>query len=126
MVLMSGNEVRSIEPGRHGESLHVNRWSDSTPRLWRLPRAAGCRVGGEEPVDGLGVDLGNAHERNRGSRDDDGRKANRYLKRIHYGNRTSLLDPFTGQRPRILTQAQIDGAGWMFEVVYTPLREKNP
>jgi RHS repeat-associated protein len=68
--------------------------------------------------DGLGVDLGNAHERNRGSRDDDGRKANRYLKRIHYGNRTSLLNPVTGQRPRILTQAQIDGAGWMFEVVF--------
>ena len=71
-----------------------------------------------KPEDGLGVDLGNAHERNRGSRDDGGRKANRYLKRIHYGNRTSLLDPGTGQRPRILTRAQIDGAGWMFEVVF--------
>jgi RHS repeat-associated protein len=68
--------------------------------------------------DGVGVDLGDAHERNRGSRDDDSRKANRYLKRIHYGNRTSLIDPLTGQRPRILTQAQIDGAGWMFEVVF--------
>src|SRR4051794_39713724 len=36
--------------------------------------------------DGLGVDLDKASERNRGLRDDAGRTANRYLKRIHYGN----------------------------------------
>ena len=42
--------------------------------------------------DGLGVDLGNAHERNRGPQNDVRRTANRYLKRIHYGNRTPLLD----------------------------------
>jgi Salmonella virulence plasmid 65kDa B protein. len=67
--------------------------------------------------DGQGVHLDNAHERNRGLRDDARRKANRYLKRIHYGNRTTLLND-SGQRPRWLTQAQLDNAEWMFEVVF--------
>jgi RHS repeat-associated protein len=67
--------------------------------------------------DGVGVDLGLAHERNRGDRADPRRTANRYLKHIRYGNRTPLLD-VTGHRPRFLTQAEIDSAGWMFEVVF--------
>jgi hypothetical protein len=71
--------------------------------------------------DGLGVDLGNAHERNRGPQNDARRTANRYLKRIHYGNRTPLLDN-AGHRPRFLDRPQIDtqigNAEWMFEVVF--------
>jgi len=71
--------------------------------------------------DGLGVGLDKAHERNRGAQDDVRRTANRYLKRIHYGNRTPLLD-YKGHRPRFLDKAQIDiqiaNAGWMFEVVF--------
>ncbi|MGE3163994.1 MAG: SpvB/TcaC N-terminal domain-containing protein [Planctomycetota bacterium] len=67
--------------------------------------------------DGLGADLVSAHERNRGPQNDPRRTANRYLKRIQYGNRTPLLDN-AGSRPRFLTQAQIDGADWMFEVVF--------
>ncbi len=71
--------------------------------------------------DGLGLDLGQAHEQNRGPRDDERRTANRYLKRIHYGNRTSLLDE-TGHRPRFLDTATVDtqiaNANWMFEVVF--------
>jgi RHS repeat-associated protein len=71
--------------------------------------------------DGLGVKLDQAHERNRGPQNDVRRTANRYLKRIHYGNRTPLLDN-TGQRPRFLNKAQVDtqiaNAGWMFEVVF--------
>jgi RHS repeat-associated protein len=70
-----------------------------------------------KPEDGVGVDLGLAHERNRGDRTDSRRTANRYLKHIYYGNRTPLLDA-TGHRPRFLTQAEIDNAGWMFEVVF--------
>ncbi|UIE38890.1 SpvB/TcaC N-terminal domain-containing protein [Leptodesmis sichuanensis] len=70
-----------------------------------------------KPEDGVGVDLGLAHERNRGDRTDQRRTANRYLKHIYYGNRTPLLDA-TGHRPRFLTQAEIDSAGWMFEVVF--------
>ena len=66
--------------------------------------------------DGAGVDLTRAHERNRGDEDDPRRKTNRYLKRIRYGTRTSLLDR-RGDRPRFLTDAQIQDAGWMFEVV---------
>ena len=71
--------------------------------------------------DGLRVDPGNAHERNRGPANDVRRTANRYLKRIHYGNRTPLLDD-AGRRPRFLDEQQIetqlDGAEWMFEVVF--------
>ena len=70
-----------------------------------------------QPEDGAGVDLTQAHERNRGDRDDPRRTANRYLKRIRYGNRLPLLDD-AGQRPRVLTDAQIENAGWMFEVVF--------
>lgn len=36
--------------------------------------------------DGTGLDLTQAHERNRGGRDDPRRAANRYLKSIRYGN----------------------------------------
>ncbi len=69
-----------------------------------------------KPEGGAGVDLAQAHERNRGDRDDPRRATNRYLKRILYGNRAPLLDE-TGRRPRSLTPAQ-ENAGWMFEVVF--------
>lgn len=68
------------------------------------------------PEDGSGIDLTLAHERHRGGRDDRRRSANRYLKRIKYGNRRSLLDD-TGKRPAHLSQARRDNAGWMFEAV---------
>jgi RHS repeat-associated protein len=71
--------------------------------------------------DGRGVDLDQAHERNRGPRGDVRRTANRYLKRIYYGNRTPLLDD-SGARPRFLNRAEIDAqmadGAWMFEVVF--------
>lgn len=67
--------------------------------------------------DGTGIDLSLAPERNRGDRDDPRRATNRYLKRIRYGNRVPLLDT-AGQRPRFLIDAQIQNAGWMFEVVF--------
>ncbi len=67
--------------------------------------------------DGIGVDLTQAHERNRGDADDLHRKTNRYLKHIRYGNRKPLLDN-EGHRPHILTDIQIQAADWMFEVVF--------
>jgi RHS repeat-associated protein len=70
-----------------------------------------------KPEDGAGVHLMYAHERNRGDRNDLRRTANRYLKRIRYGNRVPLLDN-AGHRPRLLTDAQIQNAGWMFDVVF--------
>jgi RHS repeat-associated protein len=70
-----------------------------------------------KPEDGIGVDLTLAHERNRGDRNDSRRAANRYLKRIRYGNRAPLLDN-SGNRPRALSAAQLQNAGWMFEVVF--------
>ena len=71
---------------------------------------------GYKSEDGVGVDLTQAHERNRGYHNDPRRTANRYLKRIHYGNQTSLLD-VAGSRPLFLSSAQIQNADWMFEVV---------
>ena len=72
--------------------------------------------------DGQGVDVARAHERNRGSQNDARRTANRYLKRIHYGNRSPHFSTSSGQRPRFLNKAQIDAqianAEWMFEVVF--------
>lgn len=68
--------------------------------------------------DGLGIDTTNLHERNRGPRDDVRRTANRYIKRILYGNRAPMVDPATGHRPRFLTHAQVDADDWMFEVVF--------
>lgn len=70
-----------------------------------------------KPEDGAGVDLSQAHERNRGARDDPGRTANRYPKRIRYGNQVPLLDE-QGLRPRLLTAAQVEDAGWHFELVF--------
>ena len=71
--------------------------------------------------DGAGVTLAAAHERNRGGRDDPARRANRYLRRIHYGNRTPLLDA-AGERPRFVDhqaiEAEIAAGLWMFEVVF--------
>jgi YD repeat-containing protein len=67
--------------------------------------------------DGAGVDLTQANERNRGGLDDPRRTANRYLKRILYGNRRTLLDN-EARRPPFLSQDQLDSAGWMFEVVF--------
>ncbi|CAA6807395.1 MAG: insecticidal toxin complex protein [uncultured Thiotrichaceae bacterium] len=71
------------------------------------------------------VDLSVAHEKNRV------RSANRYLKRIYYGNRESLLDSHCS-RPRFLDPVP-DKEKWMFEVVFdygehaeqTPLPEPD-
>jgi hypothetical protein len=43
-----------------------------------------------KPEDGVDVALTSAHEYNWGDRNDPRRTANRYLKRIHYGNRVAL------------------------------------
>ena len=67
--------------------------------------------------DGVGVDLSQAHERNRGPAHDPRRKVNRYLKHIYYGNRTSLLND-SGKRPPFLTEVQLTNTDWLFEVVF--------
>jgi RHS repeat-associated protein len=67
--------------------------------------------------DGAGIKLNQVHERNRGAPDDIRRTANRYIKYIHYGNRSTLLDN-AGHRPRFLTREQINNTDWMFEVVF--------
>ena len=67
--------------------------------------------------DGVRIDLGSAHQRNRGAADDVRRAANQLIKRIQYGNRTPLLGD-DGERPRFLTAQQLQNADWMFEVVF--------
>jgi len=64
--------------------------------------------------DSAGNPVSKAHERNRTPQS---RSANRYLKRIRYGNRTSLLDA-QGRRPAFLSSSQLQNAGWLFEVVF--------
>ena len=66
--------------------------------------------------DGAGVTLSNVHEVNRGAPDDIRRTANRYIKYIRYGNRTTLLNN-TGHRPHFLA-TPLDNSDWMFEVVF--------
>jgi len=71
--------------------------------------------------DGTGVDLTQVNERNRGDSNAPSRTANRYLKRIYYGNRTSLLNN-AGERPHFLNKPQIEtqiaNNEWMFEAVF--------
>ncbi|SFV14459.1 SpvB/TcaC N-terminal domain-containing protein [Pseudoduganella namucuonensis] len=59
--------------------------------------------------DDAGVDSGPGDPHVRG--------ANRYLKRILYGNNAPLLDA-QGQRPESLSAHQVEHAGWMFELVF--------
>ena len=66
--------------------------------------------------DGTNVDLAQAPEANRGGGDDPRRKANRYLKRILYGNRAPLL--VDGKRPRFLEPEQLAAAEWLLEVLF--------
>jgi RHS repeat-associated protein len=70
-----------------------------------------------KPEDGSGVDMRAPQERNRGVPTEPHRTVNRYLKRIRYGNRRSLLDP-SGSRPQQLSPQDVAGADWMFEVVF--------
>lgn len=66
--------------------------------------------------DGVGVDLSQPCEANRGGINDQRRTTNRYIKRIRYGNEITLLE--NGKRPRFVSQETIDEAHWMFEVVF--------
>jgi hypothetical protein len=69
---------------------------------------------------GEGVDLRQAHERNRGGQDDTSRTANRYPKYIRYGNTLPLFNT-KGKRPLLLSDLpaeQLDNTDWMFEAVF--------
>jgi YD repeat-containing protein len=68
--------------------------------------------------DGADLDLTQAHEAHRGSATDERRGANRYIERIRYGNATTLLASGSSLRPATLSQAQIAGTRWMFEIAF--------
>jgi RHS repeat-associated protein len=71
--------------------------------------------------DGTDLDLSVPQERNRGDAAASGRRAQRYLKRILYGNRAPALGA-DGTRPRMLPAGAVEKAraadGFMFEVVF--------
>ena len=79
-------------------------------------RRGNAVIYGYKPEDGAGAAPAAAHQANRGPADDARRGAQRYLKRIRYGNQVPLLAG-DGGRPQDLTTQQADGAAWMFEVV---------
>ena len=62
--------------------------------------------------DSAGVDLSAAHEAHRTPAD---RSANRYLKRVQYGNATSLLAGGAAVSP---LGPDLDGMAWLFEAVF--------
>jgi hypothetical protein len=64
---------------------------------------------GYKPEDSAGVDLSQAHERNRS---DKTRSSNRYIKQVRYGNRTPYLPDLTAQAPVSLP------SDWCFELVF--------
>ncbi|MCP3670691.1 MAG: toxin, partial [Gammaproteobacteria bacterium] len=68
-----------------------------------------------KPDNGIGVDFSQVHERNRGKANDPRRSANRYLKRIRYGNVAPL---FVDRRRPFEADDLIDNTEWMFEVVF--------
>jgi RHS repeat-associated protein len=77
------------------------------------------------PEDSTGIELSQAHESNRS---DKIRSANRYLKRIKYGNRTSWLLQQPDASLPDPARPDLSGIDWLFEVVfdygeghYTPL-----
>jgi RHS repeat-associated protein len=67
--------------------------------------------------DAEGLDLAAPEEANRGPATGPARRVNRYLKRIRYCNRTSLLDA-EGARPARLGAAALAATQWMFEIVF--------
>ena len=62
--------------------------------------------------DDRSIEVRAINERNRGAR-----SANRYLKRISYGNRRPLLDD-DGARPPFLSDEMLAAPSWLFEVVF--------
>ena len=70
-----------------------------------------------KPEDSTGVSIALAHEHHRGDRQDLSRTANRYIKRIRYGNDKPLLDE-DGRRPNFITPAQRARVRWLFEIVF--------
>ncbi len=86
--------------------------------------AATLRPGQEDPFQA-------AHQRNRGAASDQTRTAQRYLQRILYGNRKTLLNA-QGERPRRLSELKEppsdSAADWLFEVRfdYGELDEVDP
>jgi len=73
-----------------------------------------------KPEDSFGIDLAQAHERNRTS---ESRSANRYLKRIRYGNRTPFLPKLGPSDPRTPPPPSSD---CMFEVVFDYREHRDP
>lgn len=114
VLTVYGSDVSSriSEPGQPD---HVFSWLVSESRDDR----GNVVVYEYKAENGDGLDLTVPSQRNRGARNADARAANRYLKRVRYGNRRPALHE-DGSRPRALTDlaaAVRDDLQWMFELV---------
>lgn len=67
--------------------------------------------------DGVNVPFNHANEHGRGDTNDSRRAANRYIKKIRYGNLAPLLDS-EGRRAHLLPSARRESAEWLFEAVF--------
>jgi len=67
--------------------------------------------------DSARIDVTQLNERNRGALNTERRNVNRYIKNIKYGNRVSVLGA-NGLRPVFAAKADLEHAGWMFEVLF--------
>lgn len=104
-------ESRIVEPDLPGSQRRVFSWLLTETRDDR-GNAVVYRYKAEN---GDAVDLTQACEAHRGERGDPRRGTNRYLKSVHYGNATPLLDS-AGRRPRF--RADLPEPRWLFEVVF--------
>lgn len=114
---LKGYRVRRYRPRIEGLFTHIERWTgaDGDVRWRSLSKDKILTIYGQDENARI-ADLADP-QRNRGDRGSHLRTANRYLKRIRYGNRNRLLDD-ARLRPRFPTQTQLDEAGWMLTVVF--------
>jgi RHS repeat-associated protein len=107
--------------GKDAESRIADPQDDSRVFSWLICETRDDKGNGilyeHVAEDAANVDLTQANEQNRGDLESVLRKANRYPKRILYGNRNSLLDA-GGRRASFLTDDLRNNANWMFEVVF--------
>jgi RHS repeat-associated protein len=116
--IMSTNNVLSIY-GNSDESRISNPVDKSQIFSWLLAETRDSKgnaiIYSYTKENGVGVDLSQQHQRNRGDKDDLRRTSNRYLTSVQYGNIQPLLDT-DGNRPHLLTAEQRKNAKWLFEL----------
>jgi RHS repeat-associated protein len=111
--------------GRTAESRIVNPLAGVQIFSWLICQShddkGNVLVYGYKAEDGAGIDLTQAHEWNRGERDNPRRSAQRYLKHVRYGNHSSYFPELKADAlwPEPLGATASDASEqWCFEVVF--------